>query len=99
MAGENEAFVCFVRRQKCRLWMQDPCEGPTEPHHAGERGLGQRAHDETCIPLCTKHHRAFHDASGLFKRWRRDERRAWLARQIQWTQHCWENQEPHDDAF
>ena len=90
MAGENLEFILFVKAQRCCMWMQDPCEGPTEAHHAGERGMGQKAHDETCVPLCTKHHRGLHDANGIFKRWTKKIRKAWVARQIEWTRTAWD---------
>lgn len=95
MAGENGDFVAWVRTQRCRMWLMDACKGPVEAHHAGERGLGQRAHDETCIPLCNKHHRAWHDASGVFKTWRKNQRRDWVRRQIRWAQTAWNNRPIH----
>jgi len=33
------------------------CRGVIEAHHAGARGTGQKAPDNTCIPLCEAHHR------------------------------------------
>jgi len=45
------------------------CEGPIEADHAGPRGTGQKAHDGTCIPLCTRAHRERTDFSGAFKSW------------------------------
>lgn len=89
MSGENLDYVLWVKTLPCKMRVQDACSGPTEAHHAGRRGLGQKAHDETCIPLCTKHHRAWHDASGVFKTWRRDERRKWTEKQIRFTQAAW----------
>lgn len=86
MAGENPAFLSFVRTLRCRMWMHDTCDGAIEAHHAGERGLGQRAHDDTAIPLCLKHHRAWHDANGVFKTWNKLKRRIWRDQQIRWTQ-------------
>jgi len=35
-----------------------PCDGVVEADHAGARGLGRKAGDDTCIPLCVRHHRA-----------------------------------------
>lgn len=85
MAGENRAFVAFVHTLKCRMWMQDPCEGPLQAHHAGSRGVGQRAPDDTCIPLCRRHHQAWHDLLPPFRGMSRDERRAWRDAQIEWV--------------
>lgn len=36
-----------------------PCQGVTEADHAGGgSGMGRKAPDHTCIPLCVRHHRA-----------------------------------------
>lgn len=84
MAGEDPKYCAWIREQRCTVWMHDPCEGPVEAHHAGnDRGLSQKAHDDTCIPFCHKHHMAWHAASGLFKHWRKDERRAWADAKIE----------------
>jgi hypothetical protein len=58
------------------------CSGSVQAHHAGERGLGQKADDSTCIPLCFAHHHDWHRAGGMFAGWSRAERRAWADRQI-----------------
>lgn len=97
MAGESPDYLMFVRCQPCRMWMNDPCEGKVEAHHAGrDRGLSQRAHDSTAIPLCHKHHRNWHDASGPFRHFKKRDRRAWADRQVAWTRAQWtaEGEEP-----
>jgi hypothetical protein len=80
MAGECPEYLDYVRRRKCCA--PGPHSGRIEAHHAGERGLGQRASDWTAIPLCTYHHRCFHDCSGTFRGWSKDQRRAWIAERI-----------------
>lgn len=45
------------------------CTGPVEAHHAGMRGVGQKAADDTVIPLCSGHHRALTNRSGAFAGW------------------------------
>ena len=35
---------------------------PIHAHHAGIRGLGQKAGDDTAIPLCQEHHQTGKDA-------------------------------------
>lgn len=83
MAGEDPGFVAFVRQQQCLMAAHDPCYGPVQAHHAGiDKGMSQRDHDTTCVPLCLKHHRNWHDASGLFKDFCKDERREWATTQI-----------------
>ena len=41
----------------CFLWADNEATRSIEAHHAGDHGLGQRAPDRTCIPLCAWHHR------------------------------------------
>jgi hypothetical protein len=62
------------------------CSGPVEADHMGERGLGQKADDNTCVPMCRGHHRERTDHSGTFRPLTRDELRAWRARAIEITQ-------------
>lgn len=76
MAGENPLFVSAVHYLNCCGTGEH--YGRIEAHHAGRRpGLGRRAHDETCIPLCTQHHRQWHDGSGPFRGWTREQRATW----------------------
>jgi hypothetical protein len=79
LSGENLRFVLWVKTLPCCAHSFDPtCSaGYVEAHHAGDRPFGRKAHDETCIPLCTKHHREWHDAGGVFRFWKKDQRRSW----------------------
>jgi hypothetical protein len=52
------AYLAWVTAQQCIV-----CEKAHAPqltrtyaHHAGARGLSQRASDHTAIPLCWRHH-------------------------------------------
>ena len=52
------AYLSWIVSQQCIV-----CEsqhtlqtGRTYAHHAGQRGLSQRASDSTAIPLCWRHH-------------------------------------------
>jgi hypothetical protein len=47
----------------------DVCSGPVEAHHAGAHGLGQKADDDSCIPLCVSHHRQLTDRREVFANW------------------------------
>ena len=85
MAGEDREYIQFVRGMKCRMWLHDLCSRGIHAHHAGERGLGQRAHDHTAIPMCPIHHTAWHDCQIPFRGWPKEERRAWAARQIKFV--------------
>jgi len=65
------------------------CSGHMEADHAGVRGLGQKASDTTCIPLCSAHHKQRTDHNGAFRNLTRDEARAWRAAAIDHTQAAW----------
>lgn len=62
------------------------CYGRVQADHAGRRGIGQKADDKTCIPLCEKHHAARNDFTGMFKTWDQAMMRTWLAKQVEETQ-------------
>src|SRR5438105_3897884 len=55
----NPAYLRFIRRQPCcvcgKTW-------GVEASHTGVRGLGQKASDESCIPLCHVHHTTGRDS-------------------------------------
>jgi len=92
VAGEDPEYVHWVKRQRCAAATFGGCSGGfVHAHHAGERGLGKRAHDETCVPLCSTHHRAWHDLHQPFRHMPRPERMAWIAAQICGTRHRYRN--------
>lgn len=72
------------------LWCWTPCEGPVEADHQGARGMGQKADDRTCVPMCSSHHKQRHAHNGAFKHLTRDELRAWRTEAIARTQAAWE---------
>ena len=55
----------------------DACRGPIEAHHAGARGLGRKASDDTAIPMCDHHHDDFTERRGIFGGWPRGAARVW----------------------
>lgn len=83
----------WIKRQPCALarpfdrmpaeWIGglSPCPaffaGDVEAHHAGVRGLGQKAGDDTCIPLCSFHHGALTDRRVPFRGWPRGAVKTW----------------------
>lgn len=85
------AYMLRVKQLSCAadLFLGDEarCDGPTEADHAGVRPAGRKASDDTCISLCSAHHRARHDFAGVFAGWTREQMRAWLDGQIAWTRH------------
>lgn len=54
------------------------CSGPVEADHTGRRGIGRKADDATCIPLCARHHRERTDFGGVFRTWDQTRMRLWL---------------------
>lgn len=92
--ARRERDVEYMRAVKglpCALHGVDgagQCSGPVEADHAGDRGLGQKADDRTCVPLCARHHRDRTDVHGFFATLTRDERRAWCRHAIARTTHA-----------
>lgn len=55
-----------------------PCSGLVEADHAGlDRGLSQKADDDTCVPLCQHHHQDRTETNGYFATLTLDQRRMW----------------------
>lgn len=77
MAGEKPAYTAWIRSQPCAASLLSECDGGVCAHHTGRKGLSQRAHDDTCIPLCHQHHMEWHAAGGPFKGWGKAQRREW----------------------
>lgn len=52
-------YMLWVKTLPCLLAGLEgagPCSSVVEADHAGIRGIGQKAPDNTCIPLCSTHH-------------------------------------------
>lgn len=66
----------------CRCWLElDNCVGDVVAHHAGPK-----TNDSTAVPLCWKHHAAWHEGNGVFKSWSKAQRREWAENAIAETQ-------------
>lgn len=79
---QNPAYLAFVRVNQCILFglkvrsgklagkYAHVCSGKLEAAHAGRRGRGQKAADETALPMCTNGHRtgihAHHKGTATF---------------------------------
>lgn len=84
VADEDKEYRGWIRKQRC-LAAGMPghrCQGSTEAHHAGRRGMGRRAHDHTCLPLCMLGHREWHSAKGAFADMDKYARREWADRMV-----------------
>ncbi len=78
MAGEDLDYVLWVKRNPCCAAGMSACQGGVEADHTGRRGLGQKAHDNTCISLCSGHHAQRDAFWGPFRDLTRERMRAWL---------------------
>lgn len=81
----DPGYMQRVRGLRCcafTLWPWAICDGSVEAHHAGARAAGRKADDDTCIPLCTGHHRQWHAASGVFSGLTRESRSMWASERI-----------------
>ena len=89
-------FMGWVKKQTCMVRELPPsdvktfCSGPIEADHMGARGIGQKADDKTCVPMCRGHHGERHAHAGTFKPLQRTELRAWRTEAITRTQAAWE---------
>ncbi len=62
---KNKKHLAYIHEQSCCLQNNGGCNGPLHAHHllkpwSGTRGMGMKAGDENCIPLCMGHHTALH---------------------------------------
>lgn len=85
--SRDRAYLLFVKHLPCSAFVYGNapalgCDGPVEAHHAGYRGLGQKSSDYEAIPLCRKHHGAWHGGVSPFFAWGKGLRRAWAAHVI-----------------
>lgn len=90
-------YMMWVKRQPCAAHRLVPdlceacaCYGEVQADHAGRRGMGQKADDRTCIPLCRRHHDCRSSFSGPFKGWTQDQMRAWIADTVRDTRAAYE---------
>lgn len=84
-------FMAYILKQPCavrhgNVVVIHPCEGRVQADHAGTRGLGVKSADDTCIPLCRKHHGERTDYKGFFKNWKGPQMREWCDRMIHYYQ-------------
>lgn len=85
--GEVRTWRCCVAEPGGVPWPgqapPDACSGPIQAHHAGARGLGVKAPDDTVTAMCDHHHDDFTDRRGIFAGWPRGAARAWQDAQIE----------------
>lgn len=68
---KNKKYLIYVASKQCALELlsHDWCQGAVQAHHLlkpydGKRGMGMKAGDNNCIPLCQFHHAKLHDSKG-----------------------------------
>jgi hypothetical protein len=54
----DRTYLAWIRTQPCAV--TDCKRYRIEAHHAGPRGMSQKADDHSAIPLCFKHHDELH---------------------------------------
>jgi hypothetical protein len=57
--ARDDDYLAFVREQPCCACGKS--NEPSEAHHFGPRGMGERCSDYFAVPVCVKCHRQFHD--------------------------------------
>ena len=83
-------YMAWVKTQPCELAGVEGaghCWGGIEADHAGEKpGLGMKADDSTCIPLCSRHHRHRTVRDGFFRGMTREAELDWRMAAVLRTQ-------------
>ena len=59
----SEPYLAYVRKHPCCLCGASPSEAHHWSHHGGV--MGAKVDDYRTVPLCTKHHRYWHDHGTL----------------------------------
>jgi hypothetical protein len=96
----DTAFMLWVKTLLCAVeeeWplfpvKPTPCDGVIEADHMGARGLGRKADDSTCVPMCSNHHRERSDHAGTFRAMTKEQLRTWRGRAMLRTQTLWAEQ-------
>lgn len=82
-------FMMFVKSLPCLIAGLEGaghCSSVVEPDHVGVRGIGQKAPDDTCVPLCSTHHLDRHAHTGYFRYRSKEWTREWREEAIRKTQ-------------
>lgn len=81
------SYMGWVKAQPCMMMPYGGCHGVVEADHAGlDRGVGMKAHDNTCVPLCSQHHHDRHNFTGPFRGFDKERMRAWRTTAVELTQ-------------
>lgn len=91
MVVQLPLFLFLSTPQQAAKFKATSCHGPIEADHMGARGMGQKAHDSTVVPMCKHHHSERHAHAGSFFHLTKPELRAWRAQAIALNQAAWSN--------
>lgn len=95
--ASDPKYVAWVRKQACCVTGQPgpshahhstmapsyaPDEVPSKAIRGARRGRGEKAADYYAIPMSLKTHRQFHDLTGPFEGWDKEQLRAWQDGQV-----------------
>lgn len=89
----DRVYLAWVRTQPCLFRGGHRCQGRVEAHHTGRRPLGRKCDDREGVPLCSRAHRDWEHAAGVFKGLDQTDRRQWARRAIAYTQARWAAQQ------
>lgn len=53
MPDRDSQYLAYIRAMAC-CYCSAPA--PSDPHHVGREGMGQKVHDYRCVPLCRSCH-------------------------------------------
>lgn len=70
----SKEYLAFVRSKRC-AWCNAPA--PSEASHHGKHGIGTKAEDHRCIPLCAMCHRGEYHRTGALGRMTPEQTREW----------------------
>jgi len=82
----SEPYLAYVRKHPCCLCGASPSEAHHWSHHGGV--MGSKVDDYRTVPLCTEHHRYWHD-HGTFPEMDREHSEAALMREQAWLLRAW----------
>lgn len=77
--ARSERYLAFVRAKSC---CSCKAAGPSDPHHFGGRGMGQKTDDFRTVPLCRFCHDQWHQRAVLPKMDEKTSRVFMLQKQV-----------------
>lgn len=91
--GDDPAYKAFVKAQPCCVGGKR-C-GKVDPHHLidgkgdAKKGMGQTAPDRFLLPICRRHHDAFHDGKGFCRGWDAAQRLTFQEQEVERLRAIW----------